>query len=324
METVDLQVAVKQFHHRSDFAKENETLQQIKGLQHRHIIRHLTSIDKGVKDRGYIVFPWAAGGNLQDFWETSEQEPSQKLVLWSMQQMLGLTTALHMLHEQFKCRHGDLKPGNILCVQESGETVLKLADFGISRIHHAQTTYRKIATTTAFLTPSYQGPEVEFEKVDTTDQHPRSRKYDIWSLGCVFLEFAIWLLHGPKGVEGFLGARGNGISSTSSSSPLYSVINKAAKAAGVHELAIWTVGKLEKNPLCEGDTALANLLNLIMNDMLKPEVEKRLSAADICTQLENIVQEAEKRPSYLLNSPVGPVIPPLDFEEFHSDSESGR
>jgi len=80
--------------------------------------------------------------------------------------MSGLTTALHMLHESFQCRHGDLKPSNILCVYEGGEIVLKLADFGISRIHHAQTVVRKGITTTAFLTPSYQGPEVEFEAAD--------------------------------------------------------------------------------------------------------------------------------------------------------------
>jgi serine/threonine protein kinase len=316
VETVGLQVAVKQFHHKSDFKKENETLQKIKGLQHRHIIRHLSSIDKGGNDKGYIIFPWAAGGNLRDFWEASEQEPTQKLVLWSLQQMLGITTALHMLHEHFQCRHGDLKPGNILCAHESGEIILKLTDFGVSRVHHAQTTWRKTATTTVFLTPSYQGPEVEFEKMDRMDQRPRSRKYDIWSLGCVFLEFTIWLLHGRKGIVDFMDARGNGTSSNSSSTPLYSVTNKAARAAKVHELATWTIGKLENNPLCEGDTALASLLDLIKNDMLKPEVEKRSSAAEICTMFENILQEAAKRPSYLLNSPVGLVIHPLDFEEF--------
>lgn len=307
---------MKEFRQRSDFKKENQILQQIKSLQHRHIIRHLTSIDKGEKDKGYILFPWAAGGSLQDFWEASEVEPSQKHVLWSLQQMLGLTEALHTLHEHFQCRHGDLKPGNILCFSESGETILKLADFGISKIHDFPTIFRKKATTTASLTPSYQGPEVEFEKVNNMDQRPRSRKYDIWSLGCIFLEFSIWLLHGPKGIEDFLSARGNGSSSSSSSTPLYSITDKAAKTARVHEVATWTIRKLESNPLCKGDTTLAALLELIKKDMLEPEVEQRQSAAEICKKLESILQEAEKRPSCLLNSPVGLAIHPLDFKEF--------
>jgi serine/threonine protein kinase len=266
----------------------------------------------------YILFPWAAGGNLQDYWEASEQEPSRELVLWSLKQMLGLTHALHKLHEQFQCRHGDLKPGNILCVQEKEETVLKIADFGISKIHHAQTTYRKTATTSVFLTPSYQGPEVEFEKIDKTDQRPRSRKYDIWSMGCVFLEFAIWLLHGPEAIKGFANAKGTGKSSTNPSTPLYEDTDKAAKTARVHQLVSWTIERLQTNPQCKEGTALAALVDLVKNQMLQPEVEKRPTAGIVCSELEIIIQEAQKDPSYLLPSCDAKGIPSLDFDSFQS------
>ncbi|KAH8597375.1 kinase-like domain-containing protein [Bisporella sp. PMI_857] len=315
-EVVDLQVAVKQFLHKRDFTKENKILQQIKALQHRHIIRHLASIDKD--EKGYIIFPWADGGNLQKFWMDGEQGPYRKRALWAIRQMLGLTTAVELLHKQFKCRHGDLKPGNILCVKEDGEMVLKIADFGVSRIHQDPTFYRNSATTSAFLTPSYQGPEVEFEKVDKKDQHPRSRKYDIWSLGCVFLEFSIWLLHGPKAVEGFATTRVGGSSSTDRSAPLYEVTNKASKTARVCQLVSWTIKSLQDHPQCKGETALAALLNLIKDKMLQPEVDKRPWAADICKELEKILQEAEKRHSYLSPSYDGLSIPPLKFEEFYS------
>ena len=313
---MDFQVAIKEFHHKTEFVKENDILQQIRGLQHRHIIRHLTSIDKGKK--GYIIFPWAAGGNLQDYWEATDEEPSQGLVLWSLEQMLGLTQALHELHEQFKCRHGDLKPGNILCVQEGEEIVLKLADFGISKIHHAQTTYRKSATISTFLTPSYQGPEVEFEKVDKTDPRPRSRKYDIWSLGCVFLEFAIWILHGPKAIEGFANAKGTGKSSTNPTSPLYEVTDKASRTARVHQLVLWTIERLQDNPQCKEGTALATLLDLIKNRMLQPEVEKRPTAKVICLELETILQKAQEDFAYLLPSCDEISRPSLDFGIFQS------
>jgi len=238
--------------------------------------------------------------------------------------MSGLAAALHKLHKQLNCRHGDLKPGNILCAQEGGETVLKMADFGVSRIHHAQTTYRKQVTSSVLLTPSYQGPEVEFEGLDEKDPRPRSRKYDIWSLGCVYLEFAIWLLHGPKAIEGFAGARATGTSSFNSSSPLYQVTNKAAKAARVHQLVSWTIEKLEEDQQCKeckGETALAALLNLIKNHMMQPEIDKRPSAADVRKQLDDIVQEAQKRPSYLLHSCDGISIAPLDFKKFELVSD---
>jgi serine/threonine protein kinase len=315
-ETVDLQVAIKEFLRIEDFIKENDILQQLKGLQHPHIIRHFVSIHKGKK--GYIIFPWADGGSLQEFWENSMYASSRERTLWSIQQMLGLTTALHLLHQHFECRHGDLKPGNILCFKNDGETVLKIADFGLSKIHHAQTMYRKSATTTLSLTPSYQAPEVEFEKVDEKNQSPRSRRFDIWSLGCVFLEFSIWLLHGPETIKKFAGARGTGRSSTDGSRPLYQVTDKATKAAKVHQLVIWTIKCLQDDPRCKGDTALAALLNLIKDHMLQPEVKKRYWAADVGKELEEIIWKAKERDSYLFNSCDNLDIPSPNFEHFQS------
>jgi serine/threonine protein kinase len=159
---------------------------------------------------------------------------------------------------------------------------------------------------------------VEFEKVDKTDQRPRSRKYDIWSLGCVFLEFAIWLLHGPKAIEGFANAKGTGKSSTNPSSPLYEVTDKAARTAKVHQLVSWTIERLQANPQCKEGTALADLLNLIKNRMLQPEVEERPTAALICVELETIIQEAQKDPSYLLPFCDTSGVPSLDFNSFQS------
>lgn len=34
-------------------------------------------------------------------------------------------------------------------------------------------------------------------------EHLISQKYDIWSLGCVFLEFCIWYVNGGRAVEVF-------------------------------------------------------------------------------------------------------------------------
>ncbi|KAI9150752.1 Serine/threonine-protein kinase Nek8 [Paramyrothecium foliicola] len=313
METVNLQVAVKHYLHRDDFVKENDILQQIKDLNHSHIIRHFASIDKG--KHTYIVLPWADGGNLQDFWE-AEPQTSQDRVLWSLRQMLGLTEALHLLHDRFKCRHGDLKPGNILCVGEGGQTTLKIADFGVSRIHHAQTMYRKSATISNLLTPSYQGPEVEFENVNQTDQRPRSRKYDIWSLGCVFLEFTLWLLHGPRGIESFGLARGRGTSSTDTSRPLYEVTDKARRAAKVHKLVSSTIESLQADTRCEGDTALAALLRLIKDQMLQPDVNDRPWADEVGRQLRAIVRKAEREPSYIFHPCQTGNVYSLDFASF--------
>ncbi|EFX04244.1 protein kinase domain containing protein [Grosmannia clavigera kw1407] len=321
-ETFDLQVAVKQFVKRKEFETENKNLQSIKFLQHKHIIRHLVSINQG---NGFTVFPWADRGNLHQFWDAAyDQEMSTEYALWALQQMQGLAAAVDMLHQTFNCRHGDLKPGNILCFTQgvsSGNRsplpTLKIADFGISRIHTAQTMMRDQKTTTMFLTPAYQGPEVEFEEINDEKPHPRSRKYDIWSLGCIYLEFMIWFLYGPNMVYTFDITRGTteGSKRSNPSSPWYEVTNRAAKMAKVHQLVAWTIENIQNDPRCMGDTVLATLIGIIRDHMLQPDVNKRLSAGEISHKLEGLALEGEKHPDSLLHTCSGET-PKLDFKTF--------
>jgi serine/threonine protein kinase len=70
--------------------------------------------------------------------------------------------------------------------------VIQLADFGISSLHHTRT---RSDVRLRKATKTYAPPEVEL--VD----HPCSRSFDIWSLGCVFLEFMCWLVQGGSGSE---------------------------------------------------------------------------------------------------------------------------
>ncbi|KAK0723001.1 kinase-like domain-containing protein [Lasiosphaeria miniovina] len=322
-ETDDRNVAVKEFLHKDDFEKEHRILEQLEGLRHPNIIRHFASIDRMNTRYGYIIFPWVDGGNLQEFW-TTEPETSQARVLWALQQMSGLTEALHLLHDRFNCRHGDIKPLNILCVKEVRTTrqcdpVLKIADFGISSIHEWPTVYRKAATFATHLTPSYQGPEVEFEGLDKHSPRPRSRKYDIWSLGCVFLEFTLWLLYGPDAIIKFAEARGASSSSREASPPMYEVTDKKAKVAVVHQLVTKTIKYLERDPRCEGDTALAALLDLIRGKMIKPKVDDRPWALEVVEGLNAIIAEADeekKGSGYLLRVCSGQDIAPPNFEPF--------
>lgn len=250
---------------------------------------------------------------------------SSASALWALRQMLGLAVALHRLHQEFNCRHGDLKPGNILCFTKggsgggSGTTVLKIADFGISRIHLDKTVARKSATTTLYLTAAYQGPEVEFEAMDDKNPHPRSRRYDIWSLGCVFLEFLIWLLYGSEALDEFDKARGSArpaSNRSSSSCPWYEVTDKATKAAKIHQLVVWTIERLQNDPRCAGETVLAALIRIIKDQMLQPDVDKRPSAEDVSQQLQKLVGEGEKRPEYLFHTGNGLQDRLLDFSEF--------
>ncbi|KAH7371419.1 kinase-like domain-containing protein [Pyrenochaeta sp. MPI-SDFR-AT-0127] len=90
-------------------------------------------------------------------------------------------------------RHGDLKPENILrfLVKQSELGDLKIADMGIAKRHVVTTAQRgDKATSTRFGTRRYEAPET------VTEKYARSRLYDIWSMGCITLEFIIWILYG--------------------------------------------------------------------------------------------------------------------------------
>jgi len=108
-------------------------------------------------------------------------------------------------------RHGDIKPENLLWfinMQDNGRTkrTLKIADMGLAKQHWEHTHNREFPTRETHSTRHYETP-------DARSQHgPRSRLYDVWSLGCVMLEWIIWVLWGNRGLKRFRGdlEQGNG------------------------------------------------------------------------------------------------------------------
>ncbi|KAI0968942.1 kinase-like domain-containing protein [Xylaria arbuscula] len=94
-------------------------------------------------------------------------------------------------------RHGDLKPDNILRTKE-GDALgpLMIGDFGLAKKHNDLTKVRTY-TETRHGTLKYEPPEA-FD-----NSRPKSRSYDIWSMGCIIVETIIWLLYGKEGQKQF-------------------------------------------------------------------------------------------------------------------------
>lgn len=89
-------------------------------------------------------------------------------------------------------RHGDLKPENILRFVDNASQLgtLRLADMGLAKRHVVATQLRSKGTNTRWSTRQYEAPEA------LSDKNARSRLYDVWSMGCITLEFIIWILYG--------------------------------------------------------------------------------------------------------------------------------
>lgn len=103
--------------------------------------------------------------------------------------------SVHQIHG----RHGDLKPENILWFKSYDETgqdclgVLKISDFGLTRFHGTRS---KSHVESVAVSPTYRPPEFDIASIV-------SQSFDIWSLGCVLLEFVTWYLLGGEGVDKF-------------------------------------------------------------------------------------------------------------------------
>lgn len=173
------------------YQREKKMLKIMRQLGHPHLIDTLAVFERG-NDRG-IVFPWADGGNLLNLWLRIPQPTiDEGIIDWAMSQMEGLVGGIAQLHDKH-ARHGDLKPVNILCFTTPNDEngTLKVADIGFKSFHAEFTDRRQISMEQKYGGSKYQPPEAE-------EPSPRSRKYDMWSLGCIFLEFLIWLTLGQR------------------------------------------------------------------------------------------------------------------------------
>ncbi|KAK0613669.1 kinase-like domain-containing protein [Immersiella caudata] len=105
------------------------------------------------------------------------------------------------------CRHGDIKPHNILWFPDPvrgstlGMGALKITDFGTAELLEKDGMFKsRNKAPTSFM---YEPPEAISPRSDVL-----CNSYDIWGLGCVFLEFMAWYLgNGWGGVEKFLDKR---------------------------------------------------------------------------------------------------------------------
>jgi hypothetical protein len=105
-------------------------------------------------------------------------------------------------------RHGDINPGNILWFNDCdiGEDALggtlKIADFGQAEFNSlkSRTAPRDVANTLTYRPP-------ECDRLVRNEQPVIRQRYDIWCLGCVFLEFLTWVLGGEQLQVDFAEAR---------------------------------------------------------------------------------------------------------------------
>jgi hypothetical protein len=292
-------VAVKEVTNDEAFKTEKANLALTQSLNHEHLIKLIAIFQKG--PICYFIFPWADGGDLRDFWRANDAQPrSQELVLWSLRQMLGIVSAINALHAKIT-RHGDIKPQNILHFLRPHDDStmgnrgrLILADVGVSKIHREITSMRQDPTNCQQSTVTYEAPEA---RSDQEEGKPRGRRYDMWSLGCMFLEFTVWLVFDYSTVRSFRKSRRTRDDPKDAFGSFF--VQTSDNLIQIHSAVIEAIDHLRSQPRCSHNTALSDFIQLIQDDLLQVDVQKRTKAPELLEKLEKIICKAERSSDHL-------------------------
>ncbi|KAH8756366.1 kinase-like domain-containing protein [Diaporthe sp. PMI_573] len=312
-----------------EFNLEVKALKKI--LPHSNLVTLLATFY--YKEEYHLLFPWAEGGNLLELWRTHHPEPSIDIgwMRWLAEQCCGLAEGLNGIHDakmptselavpsnlkkshtgnnhdDKDCGvHGDIKPQNILWFTQEhnlhGHGVLKISDFGVTMFHSELTT-KVLPDKVRGITQSYAAPEHQLGT-------EVSRPYDIWSLGCIFIEFITWALEGFDGVQKFRDKRKEDRDTNSNFEldDFYRISKKktrmfkwcrkerAVVKASVHE---W-IDHLLKRPACS--PYLAEFLSYIKDHMILVVTSARHKCDQVNDKLRSMLQHCEQSSEYCLSS----------------------
>jgi serine/threonine protein kinase len=273
----------------------------------------------------HLVFPWAPK-NLREYWKsipTQEKwdQAGCRIFLQQVQHLVSALEAIHVfrLHDMSRPdpksfeidfgrltttralripqpkmdssldlygRHGDLKPENVLWLENG---TLQVADFGLGKFHRLESR-SGVDPQSVGGSQTYSPPElVVGEKV--------SRAYDIWSLGCIFLEFITWLSGGNEKLELFTESRDERALDGASDDIFYSV------HADAHANKTASIRKAVGQQIQDLRTAypqsrmVDDFLNIIEREMLVIDPQKRITAKDLKVRMATML-EAANHPSY--------------------------
>jgi len=170
-------------------------LEEVKAInevkQHSNILQCFASFQDQNGDRLVMVLEYADGGDLEGYinrayFSLQERLPERRIWRFFHQ----ISSAISYMHKM-RLLHRDLKPANVMLKCSESGPVMKVCDFGLSRLMSLRT---KVVRTNVG-TPYYMSPE-------RTKGEPYTFASDVWSMGCILYELA-------TGGSPFIGERSN-------------------------------------------------------------------------------------------------------------------
>ncbi|OLN96241.1 Cyclin-dependent kinase E-1 [Colletotrichum chlorophyti] len=277
----------------------------------KHLIQLLATFEvknPATKDSTfYLLFDWAEG-SLNKFWECNSALVGNKNhCLWMATQFYEISEALVCVHndraptlryledrnsnKELYGRHGDIKPSNFLWFNQANSLpgLLALSDFGLGRLH-TQVSRSKQDPKNIERTATYRCPEFDLPFGQVS---PRS---DIFSLGCVLLEYVTWFFMGLEAVEKvFPEVRSERDIYGFDSDVFFSIRNEQAYLKPA--VAKW-IEELQNRRDCSW--YIWHLLEIIKLRMLDPNGATRIPANQLAREMNKLRATCLSEPDYFL------------------------
>jgi len=248
--------------------------------------------------RGVILLEYADQRSLLDFFQRGDIPYTLEEMVGLWRSLVDLLRGLGELHHLDRTKsenrlrgvHQDLQPSNIFVFSDGDSSAyqfrFKLGDFGLSGFNPEDKPIPDCQGTKTYGPP-------ECMSWDPEAYHLRgfvSPDGDIWALGCVLLETAVWSVCGIRGLEEFRRDREleNLRFHTSQACPS-SFHNGKTRLQAVHLMA----EKLQDRRRVH-DSLTQPLCKMLYEQLLIPKEQGRLSASQAVHRLIDIIDAAAK------------------------------
>jgi serine/threonine protein kinase len=197
----------------TEFQREANALRRFNGFGNDHMVTLLMTWMTG--NTYNLLFPWA-NSDLDFYWQANPMPVMiPETILWTSKQIRGIASAIESIHnpksnnlrvaeDRRYGRHGDLKAENILlfAAPDDKRGILVITDLGLAEINSSLSRSQK-SNSRINCTPIYKAPESDIDGAKIT------RSYDIWTFGCLLMEWVCWLFQGYENKTQFIRDLGN-------------------------------------------------------------------------------------------------------------------
>jgi hypothetical protein len=239
------------------FSEECDFLYQMRSYDHAHMIKTVAACMKG--DFCGFILPRCTD-SLQGFWQTVSRDDADlgEWTEWMLVQFHGVTTALELLYagedSDNRYAHPNLTPSSILCFPptKAGHDVEHEGKFNPATlvIGDANLKGLELRKANRGARSRYAAP---YKNAEGT------RRHDMWAVGCIIVEFIIWLLYGETELSEFQTMTPDGFFR-----PNLSVLPEHADRTVQRYIE-----KVAEHEACRKGTCLGELLRLVVYNLLR-------------------------------------------------------